>query len=257
MVSTSDKVLSVLRLFSSENPEWSVEAAALELAVPHSTAYSYFRSLVNSELIAPVGVGRYVLGPAVIEMDRVARASDPMLVLGGAVLDGLVGQSPVPVVALLCRLYRMKVMCVDQRSSAGADFAVSYERGRLMPLFRGAASKVVLANVERRRVKRFFDENQAEVAASGLGGSWSEFRLSLRRIRANDVYVTWGELDPGRVGLSVPLLSAAGASVGSLSLVVAETDYRASAARRAALHAQLLCAASALNQVISAQEAAA
>lgn len=252
-MSTSDKVLSVLRLFSSEAPEWTVEGAAQELGLPHSTAYSYFRSLIHSELIAPVGVGRYVLGSAVIEMDRVARSSDPILVLGSAVLARLVEDPPIEVVSLLCRLYRMKVMCVDQRSSSGADFAISYERGRLMPLFRGAASKVILANVERRRIRRFFEDNMEEVAANRLGNSWSEFRLSLRRIRSHDAYVTRGELDRGRIGISVPLLTAGGASLGSVSLVVAEDDYDSSEEIREELRSRLLCAASALNTAIAGQ----
>jgi DNA-binding IclR family transcriptional regulator len=251
-MTTSDKVLSVLRLFTSETPEWTVEAAAGELGLAQSTLYDYFRSLTQSGLIAATGVGRYVLGPAVIELDRIARNSDPILVEGGAVLDKMVLKAPMKVVALLCRFYRMKVMCVDQRASKGADFAISYERGRLMPLFRGAASKVILANVERRRVKRFFEENAAEVASNGLGTSWNEFRRNLRRIRSHPVYVTWGELDEGRVGISAPLLTSAGESLGSISFVAAEEDYKRSSDASAELHSRLVQSAKTLSVRIAA-----
>lgn len=250
-MSTSDKVLSVLRLFSSDQPQWSVESAAVALGLTHSTAYAYFRSLIHSELIAPTGVGRYVLGSAVIEMDRIARASDPVLVIGGAVLERMVEDAPTEMVALLCRLYRSKVMCVDQRSSREAHFAVSYERGRLMPLFKGAASKVILANIERRRAKRLFEDNVDEVTANGLGKSWAEFRLSLRRIRSHEIFITRGELDPERIGLSVPLLNDAGSSLGSLSLVATEEDYKKSEGLQQNLRSRLLCAASALRIAIS------
>lgn len=243
----SDKVLSVLQLFSSERPEWTVDAAAGELGLAQSTAYEYFGTLTRSGLIASTRVGRYVLGPAVIELDRIARRSDPVLVEGGAVLESMVQKPPVQVVGLLCRLYRMKVMCVDQRASKEANFAVSYERGRLMPLFRGAASKVILANIERRRMRRFFDENAADIASNSLGGSWQEFRLTLRRIRSHEVYVTRGELDAGRVGLSIPLLTVAGESFGSVSLVAAEHDYDRSEKIRAELFARLIHAAATLS----------
>lgn len=249
---TSDKVLSVLQIFTAERPQWTVEAAAGELGLAQSTAYEYFGSLTRSGLIAAMGVGRYVLGPAVIELDRNARASDPLLVEGGPVLEAMIDGPPVPVVGLLCRLYRMKVMCVDQRASADANFAISYERGRLMPLLRGAASKVILAHVERRRLRRFFEENVEDVAANGLGASWNEFRLSLRRIRSSEIYITRGELDVGRVGLSVALLTEMGESYASISLVIDEQDYDRSEAVRADLHNRLTRAAHALAVQITA-----
>jgi DNA-binding IclR family transcriptional regulator len=250
-MTASDKVLSVLQLFSSERAEWTVEAAASELGLAQSTAYEYFRTLTRSGLIASTRVGRYVLGSAVIELDRIARQSDPILVEGAAVLESLVQRQPVQVVALLCRLYRMRVMCVDQRASKDTHFAISYERGRLMPLFRGAASKVILANIERRRMRRFFEENSEDIESNGLGGTWEAFRLTLRRIRSHEVYVTRGEIDAGRVGLSIPLLTVARESFGSISLVVPEKDYDRSEKIRTELDSRLMHAASTLSKRIA------
>lgn len=245
----SGKLLSLLQLFSAERPTWTVEDAAIELGLPQSTAYEYFRSLVKEGFVAHAGIGRYMLGPAIIALDRVARRSDPLLVQGGSALDTLVSATPVDVVGLLCRLYQMKVMCVEEHASDGANFAVSYERGRLMPLFRGAASKVILAHIERRRVRRIYEENSDEIAIQGLGRDWTEFRQTLRRIRSHDVFVTRGELDPGRVGLSVPLLDGSGVAFGSISVVLAEADYDSSPSIRDQLHARLMSAASELHPV--------
>lgn len=239
MVNTSNKVLRVLQLFTPARPEWTVDAAAGELGFAQSTAYEYFRTLAEYGLIASVSPGRYILGPAVFELDMIARRSDPLLLVGRAALEAMVEQPPAPIVALLCRLYKMKVMCIDQRASTDADFAVSYERGRLMPLFRGSASKVILANIERRRLRRIFEENRSEVAKAGLGSAWEEFRSTLRRIKAQDFCVTRGELDSGRLGLSAPLLTYAGESLGSLSLVVCERTYDRSEDVRRDLHARL------------------
>lgn len=244
---TSDKVLSLLRLFSAERPTWTVESAAGELGLAQSTAYEYFRSLAGAGLIASLGVGHYVLGPAIVELDRIARTSDPILIEGGAILEELVREPPIEIVGLLCRLYREKVMCVDQRASRNADSAVSYERGRLMPLFRGAASKVILAYLERRRVRRLFEENMDDIHAQGLGGTWNEFRLTLRRIRSQGVFVTRGELDAGRVGVSIPLLDPSGEAFGSISIVATEEDYDRSETVRADLHARLEAAAARLT----------
>ncbi|MFT4077440.1 MAG: helix-turn-helix domain-containing protein [Asticcacaulis sp.] len=49
-MSTTDRVFAVLRLFSIQHPEWTVEQAASELDCPTSTMYRYFRSLVGAGL---------------------------------------------------------------------------------------------------------------------------------------------------------------------------------------------------------------
>lgn len=242
MMNTSNKVLRVLQLFTPARPEWTVDTAAGELGFAQSTAYEYFRTLAEYGLIASVSPGRYILGPAVFELDMIARRSDPLLLAGRTALEAMVEKPPAPIVALLCRLYKMKVMCIDQRASTGADFAVSYERGRLMPLFRGSASKVILANIERRRLRRIFEENRNEVAKARLGIAWEEFRSNLRRIRSQGFCITRGELDSGLLGLSAPLLTCAGESLGSFSLVLSERAYDRSDDVRRDLHARLTTA---------------
>lgn len=212
-----------------ESPEWSIDAASRELGLSQSTAYVYFRDLVDAALLVKSRTGYYSIGPAVIVYDRITRKCDPIISLAQPLMKELVESSGVECVALLCRLYRMTVLCVAQEATLNADFAVSYERGRPMPLFRGAASKVTLAHVERRKLRRYFDEFKIDIAKAGLGGSWSEFKSSLRRIRATNVCITTGELDVGRVGISAPIFSAEGEILGSLSLVVSEQALRRSA----------------------------
>jgi DNA-binding IclR family transcriptional regulator len=221
---TANRVLAVLRLFSIERPDWTVEAAAQELGLSQSTAYEYFKSLVDSGLVVASKPGRYVIGPAIIEYDRLTRSCDPLIANAQPILKELVRSSPIPAVGLLCRLYRLTVMCVDQYTNTTIDFAVSYERGRPMPLFRGAASKVILAHMERRKLRRYFDEFAAEVAEAGMGESWRPFRAALRRIRTAETIVTKGELDAGRVGVSAPVFGPGDEVLGSIGLVLSESD---------------------------------
>ena len=133
-MTTADKVLSVLALFTLERPEWTVEEAATELQLPISTAYRYFRSLSVAGLIVGFTLGRYVLGPAVTQFDRQMRLHDPLITKAQPVMKRLARLAPDHGVVLLCRLYRDQVMCVHQESVERPDFAISYERGRPMPL---------------------------------------------------------------------------------------------------------------------------
>jgi DNA-binding IclR family transcriptional regulator len=219
-VTTSDRVLGVLGLFTLEEPTWTVEDAAQHLGLAVSTAYRYFRSLSKAGLIVAVATGRYVLGPAVIQYDRQIRLHDPLTTAAQPIMKRLVTQVPAHTVTILCRLFRNQVMSVHQESAERPDFAISYERGRPMPLFRGAASKIILANMPLRTVKALFEQHSAKFAQANLGRNWQEAKERLRELRAAGVSITKGELDPGMCGISVPLLEATGSVIGSLSIVI-------------------------------------
>lgn len=218
-MSTVDRALSLLRLFEGDQPEWTVEAAARELGLSQSTAYEYFRSLVESGLLSTYRTGRYVIGPAIIELDRQTRLRDPLIRASQEVMDDLVGAlRGNDDVVLLCRLYKLKVMCIDQRAPKLPKLRVSYERGLPMPLEKGAASKSILANLPPRILRRFFDQR----FGGGAEPTWADFRRPLREIRRVGYSITHGELDPGRVGLSAPVFVGDGDVVGSIGLVLSE-----------------------------------
>ena len=219
-MTTADKVLSVLGLFSLERPEWTVEEAAAELRLPVSTAYRYFRSLSGAGLIVGFTLGRYVLGPAVTQFDRQMRLHDPLITKAQPVMKRLARVAPDHGVVLLCRLYRDQVMCVHQESIEHPDFAISYERGRPMPLIRGAASKSILANLPSRTVKALHARYATEMRQVGLGSDWAAVKARLRELREAEAIITHQELDVGMAGISVAVFGPGGDVIGSISFVM-------------------------------------
>ena len=118
-MATIDRALSVLWLFAGDQSEWTVEAAARELALSQSTAYQYVRSLVDCGLLSTYKPGRYVVGPGIIQLDRQTRQRDPLILAARQEMDELSASlSGADDVVLLCRLYKLTVMCVDQRTPA-------------------------------------------------------------------------------------------------------------------------------------------
>lgn len=219
-VTTSDRLLNVLGLFTTERPEWTVESAARQLDLAVSTAYRYFRSLTKAGLIVASVTGRYVLGPAIIQYDRQIRLLDPVMTSAQPIMTRLAQQLPLNVILLLCRLFRDQVMCVHQEARERPHFATSYERGRPMPLFRGAASKIILAHMAPRTVKTLYLANAGQFKQAGLGARWDQVKLRLRELRNAGVAITQGQLDPGMVGVAVAVFDPAEAVIGSLSLVL-------------------------------------
>jgi len=219
-MTTSDRLLSVLGLYTVDHPEWTVEEAATKLGQTVSTTYRYFRSLSNAGLIVASATGRYVLGPAIIQYDRQIRLCDPLTTAAHPVMKSLTEQLPTYAIVLLCRLFHNQVMCVHQESTGKPDHAVSYERGRAMPLFRGASSKVILANMPLRTVKALHKEYGAKFVAAGLGKNWDEVKDRLRALRNAEYALTHSELDPGMCGIAVAVFDPSGVVIASLSIVL-------------------------------------
>jgi DNA-binding IclR family transcriptional regulator len=226
---TSDRALAVLKLFSLEKPVWTASEAAATLGVSSSTAYRYISALDEVGLVASAGGGKYTLGPAIIQFDRQIQLTDPVLCAARPVMNELVEYAPAGSVVLLCRPFRNSVLCVHQVLSAGPQPLplVSYERGRPMPMLRGATSKAILAYQPLRELKRLYAGNEKEAEQAGLGHDWDEFRATLGRMRKDGFVITHADVDRGRIGIAAPILDQDRKAIGSLSYVVPEsTDSR-------------------------------
>lgn len=228
-MTTADRVLSVLQLFTMTEPDWTVEAAALRLQIPTSTAYRYFRSLTEAGLIVNFMAGRYVIGPAIIELDRQARHFDPLIRAAQPSMRALIDDLETSGVSLLCRLYRRTVICVDQAGRPGKGLAISYERGRPMPLFRGAASKVIAAHLSARAVRPYFEDEVEAASAAGMGSDWETFKARTRALRKAEVCVTAGELDEGLLGISAPVFGPDGDILASIGVVLVRAEINGAA----------------------------
>ncbi len=220
--SSLGRMLSVVDLFSEDAPVWTVDGIAADLGYTRATAYRYVGELHDSGLLTRVGRGAYALGPRIIELDRQIRRCDPLLTVAEGVMPALLRPNRGQV-ALLCNLFRDKVLCIYQ---AGHDreLGLSYERGRPMPLFRGATSKAILAWLPERRLTRLFLEHQAEIVRAGLGRDRTQFLMSLKSIRRAGYAITHADVDPGVVGVGVPLF-ADERVIGSLSVVFPEKRF--------------------------------
>ena len=104
-----------------------------------------------------------------------------MLRAARGVMHELIQRAPDGSALLLCRLFHDRVMCVHQVFGRGPQEPVSYERGRLMPLFRGATSKVILAHLPARTLKSLYEQSGGEIDQANLGDSFEEFRAGACR----------------------------------------------------------------------------
>jgi DNA-binding IclR family transcriptional regulator len=225
-----DRYINVLDLFTTEKSTWTVHEVASALNVPTSTTYRTMRELARVSMLEPAMEGHYRLGSAFVEFDRRTRLTDPLVQVGVPMLTDVVHHANVSCVAVLARLYGDTVMCVADTRSAGSAVQTSYERGRPRPLTRGAASKVILAQLPTRRLNKLLATTDS--SSQPASSSDAAFRNELALIRKNGFCVARGEVDDGRVGLAVPISIPEQALTGSLSLVLDAVSSDESIERR-------------------------
>jgi DNA-binding IclR family transcriptional regulator len=191
-MASADRILHILGLFTPARPAWTPQEAAQALRLSRASAYRYFAQLEEAGFIEPAPGRRFALGPRIVELDRQIRLADPLVQASVDEMQKLARETGG--IALLCRLHKDRVLCIHQERGARAPRFVSYERGRAMPLHRGATSKVILAFLSPRP-------------------------KALEQIRRERLSIAYGEVDPDACGIAVPLFEGSHV-VGSLSVVL-------------------------------------
>ncbi len=226
-------MLRVLDLIEESPSPLTSDDMANRLGFTRSTLYRHLKNLSDAGLVTSFPDVGYALGPRIAELDYKMRNGDPLIIASRPVMAELV--EAVPGIALLCRRYRDRVLCVHQESHS-ADFATTYERGRALPLFRGAASRIILAHLPARGIQRLYEADRRAFAEGRLGRSLDAVKAALRDMRQRGWDITESQLTRGVTGIAAPIFDDRGGVLGSLSLTVgrirlAEAEIQAIAER--------------------------
>ncbi len=217
------KMISVLDLIEASSAGLTLEEMLEAMQLSRSTLYRYIRVLSEAGLIVSLPNFGYTLGPRVAELDLKMRTQDPLIAASIPVMTELA--RTVPGVVLLCRKYRDKVLCVHQEGSS-PSFRSGYERGQDRPLFRGSASRIILAYTEARAIARLYAERSEEFAEANLGKSLEEVKAELARIRHVGYDSTTAQITAGVTGIAAPVFDSKGTIAGSLSVTLSAAALR-------------------------------
>jgi len=222
--SSLEKMLSVLEFVEERGQVGSMDEMLGGLALTRSTLYRYVRSLTDFGLLATSPGTGYTLGPRIIELDYKIRTRDPIILASHPLMTQLVQTAPG--IALLCRRYRDKVLCVHQVRGA-VGFVSTYERGRARPMLRGAASRVILANMPTAQIAKLHHADPESFAEAELGQSLKAVRATLRAIRQQGWERSESQVVSGVTGIAAPIFDRGDHVMGSLSLTLGRTGMSA------------------------------
>lgn len=220
------RLLRILASFDLSRPVLKPAALMEELGASRASIYRDLATLEAAGLLERVADRGYALGSLIVELDRQIRLADPLLKASGTLLRKLADDTGGTV--LLCRVHGAKVLCIHQEATVAAQTPVSYERGRAMPLYRGATSKIILAHLQDDALRALWERDASDMIAAGLPTSLEGLRAAMQVIRNDGYYITESELDRGLAGFAAPLMDGVRV-LGSLSVVTAAqslTDAR-------------------------------
>jgi len=215
------RLLRILEAFAAHHDSLTPEQLMVLLGASRASIYRDLQQLAQVGLVERTDGRTYILGPRIVELDRRIRLADPLLHASQDLLPELARQTGGTI--LLCRWHLDRVLCIQQAMPPDAASALSYERGRAMPLYRGATSRAILVNLPARRLQELLRRDRAALVAAGLPGEIDALVESLAREREAGYVVSRGEVDPGVVGMAVPVRQS-DRLLGSLSVVLAKAS---------------------------------
>lgn len=207
-VSAVDRALAVLATLAQHGNALTATELVRKTGLSQSTLYRQLASLKRWGFVLEVD-GRYAPGPLSLQLalgfdmasHLVQHARPDMLVLAQQ------SQESVGLVVAV----NGQAICIDMIESRQA-LRCSFEKGRSVPLQKGASAKCLLAHLPAGALSASLEANlsdrpQADVLAE------------LSAIRKAGFVVSNGEVDPGVWGVSAPLFSMGKRAVGVLTLM--------------------------------------
>ncbi|MEX3761396.1 IclR family transcriptional regulator [Paraburkholderia phenoliruptrix] len=213
-MSSLTKMLSILDVFSSSATSMTAEEIAEQMGFSRTTCYRYVKELASVGLLVSSS-GRYTLGPRIIHLDYNMRQSDPTLTAAKLVTPKLVRVTGGD--ALIAALFDEQIINVMHETGAD-NLQLGFGRGRIMPLFQGASSQVIVAAMSRTRLKRLHERRNAEFGE--FAADWTRLWRHCQQIVETGYCISRGELDSEFVGIAAPIRAASSGEVNSsLSLI--------------------------------------
>lgn len=204
MKNNSSRQIMILQLFDRRHPVWTVGQMTRALKLPESTIYRHVRNLVAAQFLAPVTGAGYALGPAFIRYESILRATDALIRHADPVMADLLAQVGSNCTVMVCRRFKDCVMCVHELRGGKAG-ETGYGRGIEMPMFLGATSKAILAQLPPHTLKALYLKHEEKIRRTLKLSDWSQFRTAVRAIQRAGFAVTKSEVTKGRIGIASPI----------------------------------------------------
>ena len=216
---TVDRALSILELFSLEQPQWTLTEVAAEMGLTVSTVHRLLKSLLTHEMIVVEPVGkRYGLGPGVMRMAKMLfERDDNHRVYDAAARHMSQLRSTTGETIGLHRILGQYRACIAELVSF-QTVRTQTSVGGLLPLHAGAASKSLIAWLTTAERDQLFSGNKFERLTPRSPSVRADLEAELGNVRRLGYAISEGESVLGAAALSAPIFDSRNNVVASLNI---------------------------------------
>jgi DNA-binding IclR family transcriptional regulator len=214
---TAERAVQVLSLYIESRTTLTAAEVAEHLGMSRSTTYRYLQSLRNARLLEEdPATASFRLGPRIFELAAVARAGLGLSEIAKPIMRQLADETGETV--LLTRRSGHHVVCLEREESS-QHLRLSYEPGQVLPIHAGASAIVLLAWLGEAELVQVLEAGPLERFTDATICDPEALRARLGEVRKLGYAVTYGERDPGVVGVAAPIRDESDRVVAGLSLV--------------------------------------
>ena len=220
------RAVSVLLYLREREEPVTVGELAGALEVPINTVYRIVRTLEMGGLVDRsnrpyVSLGLRLMDLGQAKQRQVSRELAPIAM---PILEGLT--SATGETSLLVMPTGARAICILAVEPSRA-IRLSYQPGRVFPLYAGASGKVLLPWLSTQLVETALAQAEGQVLATGHKLTSAALRREVERIRNAGYCVTHAELDAGVSAVAAPVFGRGGQIFAAISVAGPETGFNA------------------------------
>ncbi|MFL0575922.1 IclR family transcriptional regulator [Brevibacterium luteolum] len=185
----------------AEGGEVSAQDVSAELGLPLSTTYRYLKTLTDFDLIEKQH-GRFVPGWRLSAWSGQDITRTRLIEVGHSFLQGLTNRTGK--VSVLTVRAGHNAVCLRQVSPS-ADTGISFRINQVLPIYRGAGQRVLLAYAPPAVIEGALRAVSADAADDHALARRQHLIADLKDIRARGVAVSHGELIDSAIAVAAPV----------------------------------------------------
>jgi DNA-binding IclR family transcriptional regulator len=239
-VDSARRALEILLEFSEKTPELTVENVLAKHNISVPSAYRYISLLRELDIIEEREKGRFVLSPLILRLSRAAESTMDLRDQIQPILNQMTEETGET--SLYLRRVRDSAICLAIAES-DHPISISFQPGNAMPLYGGAAAKLLLSELSPAELNRYLDRLGPTLSK----GAKKKLELDLEPLRVSGYAESAGEVDQG-VWASAVKVRSNGVLLGALTIVA--PDYRLDDEHKAQIADAVRAAASSFQDLL-------
>lgn len=216
VVRSIDRALSIMKCFSTKEPELSLGEISARVGLAKSTVHRILQSLEAGNFIEQnEDDGKYYLSYELIRLGTVASDSIDLKRIAIKEMNWLAETTKQ--CSNLYLLRGQERLCLVQVQ--GARYITRYsEVGGMFPLYAGGAGKAILAYQEDEWIHDYLSHTVLEKTAATTPTTKEEVWKNLHEVRKNGWSISYDERSEGACSMALPIRDFTGEVIASITL---------------------------------------